>query len=222
MFAPIKEYDNVIYTCYNTSLKLPNKEPNFKVRCGSDGKYELPPNFVWPVCRTDEDHLKPCHCLGDPDVTNPEVCKNLENGECKAKVLLDKLCRNSTIVRTKTTTDYKTNIPLKDRCGVYDLEIATNPCTSAEEHAENLCYCEQREDRGVKDVFQVEFQIKSKLFNSDMAYTMSDFGKQKGIIEKSFDEMMLKNLNESVFRASRFVKSVVMQVNSSSIVFIST
>ena len=136
-------------------------------------------------------------------------------------MLLDKLCRNTTIVRTKTTTDYKTNIPLKDRCGVYDLEIATNPCTSAEEHAENLCYCEQREDRGVKDVFQVEFQIKSKLFNSDMAYTMSDFGKQKGIIEKSFDEMMLKNLNESVFRASRFVKSVVMQVNSSSIVFIS-
>ena len=30
--APIKEYDNVIYTCYNSSLKLPNKAQNFKVR----------------------------------------------------------------------------------------------------------------------------------------------------------------------------------------------
>ena len=29
--APIKEYDNVIYTCYNSSLKLPNKAQNFKV-----------------------------------------------------------------------------------------------------------------------------------------------------------------------------------------------
>ena len=30
--APIKEYDNVIYTCYNSSLKLPNKAQNFKVK----------------------------------------------------------------------------------------------------------------------------------------------------------------------------------------------
>ena len=61
-----------------------------------------------------------------------QICKELEGGECKAKVLLDKLCRNNTVVRTMVTSDYKTNIPLKDRCGVYDLEVATNPCTSAQ------------------------------------------------------------------------------------------
>ena len=48
-----------------------------------------------------------------------QICKELEGGECKAKVLLDKLCRNNTVVRTMVTSDYKTNIPLKDRCGVY-------------------------------------------------------------------------------------------------------
>ena len=92
----------------------------------------MPPDLVWPVCRTDEEHSRPCHCLGDPDITDPEVCKDLEGGECKAKVMLDKLCRNNTVIKSKVTSDYKTNIPLKDRCGVYDLEVATNPCTSAE------------------------------------------------------------------------------------------
>ena len=48
-----------------------------------------------------------------------QICKELEGGECKAKVLLDKLCRNNTVVRTMVTSDYKTNIPLKDRCGVH-------------------------------------------------------------------------------------------------------
>ena len=172
---------------------------------------------MWPVCRTDEEHNKPCHCLGDPEVTDPEVCKDLEGGECKAKVLLDKLCRNNTVIKSKVTTDYKTNIPLKDRCGVYDLEVAANPCTSAEEHAENLCYCEQREDRGVKDVFQIEIMITSKLYVSDMSYTMSEFGKGKewggkAMLEKSIDEMILKNLNESVLKTSRFVRSQVIQV----------
>ena len=46
-----QEYDNVIYTCYNSSLKLANKAPDFRIRCGSDGQYEIPENFVWPVCR---------------------------------------------------------------------------------------------------------------------------------------------------------------------------
>ena len=48
-----------------------------------------------------------------------QICKELEGGECKAKVLLDKLCRNNTVVRTMVTSDYKTNIPLKDRCVEY-------------------------------------------------------------------------------------------------------
>ena len=132
MTAPIKEYDHVVYTCYNSSLKLPDKAKDFRIRCGGDGKYEIEDNYIWPVCRTDEDHQKPCHCLGDPDVTDPEKCMNLENGECKAKIVLDKLCRNTSIVKTMVTTDYRTNIPLKDRCGVYDMEVATNPCTSSE------------------------------------------------------------------------------------------
>lgn len=216
MVAPIKEYDNVIYTCYNESLKLPNKEPNFKIRCGADGNYEIADNYIWPVCRTDEEHRKPCHCLGDPDITDPEKCKDLEDGQCKAKILLDKLCRNNTLVKNMVTSDFKTNIPLKDRCGVYDLEVAQNPCTSPEEHAENLCYCEQREERGVKDIFQIEFVVKSKLYESDMSYTMSEFGKQKSSIEKSIDEMILKNLNESVVKDSQFVRSQVMMVRIAS------
>ena len=104
---------------------------DFRIRCGGDGNYEIPDDFIWPVCRTDEDHRKQCHCLGDPDITDPEVCKDLEGGECKAKLLLDKLCRNTTVVKTKVSSDYKFNIPLKDRCGVYDLEVASNPCTNA-------------------------------------------------------------------------------------------
>ena len=81
-----------------------------------------------------------------------------------------------------------------------------------QEHAENLCYCKQREDRGVKDVFQVEFMIKSKLYISDMSYTMSEFGRQKSMLEKSVDEMILRNLNESVVKPAGFVRSQVMQV----------
>ena len=46
---------------------------SMKVRCGSDGNYEIPEDFVWPVCRTDEEHARTCHCLGDPDITDPEV-----------------------------------------------------------------------------------------------------------------------------------------------------
>ena len=76
-----------------------------------------------------------------------------------------------------------------------------------------MCYCKQREDRGVKDVMQVEFMVTSKLFNSDMSYTMSGFGKQKNLIEKSFDEMMLKNINDSAFRESQFVRTHVMMVS---------
>ena len=37
------------------------------------------------MCRTDKEHQKECHCLGDPDITDPEVCMNIENGECTAK-----------------------------------------------------------------------------------------------------------------------------------------
>ena len=81
-----------------------------------------------------------------------------------------------------------------------------------QEHAENLCYCKQREDRGVKDVFQIEFMIKSKLYISDMSYTMSEFGRQKSMLEKSVDEMILRNLNESVVKPAGFVRSQVMQV----------
>ena len=83
-----------------------------------------------------------------------------------------------------------------------------------QEHAENLCYCKQREDRGVKDVFQVEFMIKSKLYISDMSYTMSEFGRQKSMLEKSVDEMILRNLNESVVKPAGFVRSQVMQVRA--------
>ena len=212
MQAPIKEYDKVVYTCYDETLRLPDKAKSFDVECGSDGEYKIAEDAIWPVCRTTEEHSKPCHCLGDPDITDPEVCMDLEDGQCKAKVLLDKLCRNNTLIRNKVTTDYKTNIPLKDRCGVYDLEVAMNPCTSIEEHAENICYCNYREDRGVKDVFQVEFNIVSKLYVPDMSYTRSEFGKMKGVIEKSFDELILKNLNASVLRESQFVKTVIMQV----------
>ena len=75
-----------------------------------------------------------------------------------------------------------------------------------------MCYCHQREERGVKDVFQIEFQIKSKLYISDMSYTLSKFGNQKELLEKSVDEMFLMNLNESVVKDSRFVRSVVLQV----------
>ena len=83
-----------------------------------------------------------------------------------------------------------------------------------QEHAENLCYCKQREDRGVKDVFQIEFMIKSKLYISDMSYTMSEFGRQKSMLEKSVDEMILRNLNESVVKPAGFVRSQVMQVRA--------
>ena len=83
-----------------------------------------------------------------------------------------------------------------------------------QEHAENLCYCKQREDRGVKDVFQIEFMIKSKLYISDMSYTMSEFGRQKSMLEKSVDEMILRNLNESVVKPAGFVRSQVMQVSA--------
>ena len=58
MMEPIKEYDNVVYTCYNTSLKLPNKQTDFRIRCGGDGNYEIADDFVWPVCQTDEDLRK--------------------------------------------------------------------------------------------------------------------------------------------------------------------
>ena len=66
-------------------FRLPKKAKDFRIRCGSDGKYEIPPDYVWPVCRTDKEHQKECHCLGDPDITDPEVCMNIENGECTAK-----------------------------------------------------------------------------------------------------------------------------------------
>ena len=60
-------------------------------------------------------------------------------------------------------------------------------------------------------MFQLEFQIKSKLYISDMSYTMSQFGNQKEMLEKSIDEMFLKNLNGTVMRNSRFVRTKVMQ-----------
>ena len=110
------------------------------------------------------------------------------------------------LVRTKATTDYKNNIPLKDRCGVVDLAVLRHPCTTMEEHAANLCYCEQREDRGVEDSFYIEFTITSHLYESDMSYTKSKFGNRKETIEKSVDEMFLTNLNSSVFRESGFVR----------------
>ena len=62
-------------------------------------------------------------------------------------------------------------------------------------------------------MFQLEFQIKSKLYISDMSYTMSQFGNQKEMLEKSIDEMFLKNLNGTVMRNSRFVRTKVMQEN---------
>ena len=65
----------------------------------------------------------------------------------------------------------------------------------------------------MKDVFQVEFMIKSKLYISDMSYTMSEFGRQKSMLEKSVDEMILRNLNESVVKPAGFVRSQVMQVS---------
>ena len=66
----------------------------------------------------------------------------------------------------------------------------------------------------MKDVFQVEFMIKSKLYISDMSYTMSEFGRQKSMLEKSVDEMILRNLNESVVKPAGFVRSQVMQVRA--------
>ena len=44
-----------------------------------------------------------------------------------------------------------------------------------------------------------------------MSYTMSQFGNQKEMLEKSIDEMFLKNLNGTVMRNSRFVRTKVMQ-----------
>ena len=59
-------HTSIIYNIYSLSDSV-------KVRCGSDGNYEIPADFVWPVCRTDEEHARTCHCLGDPDITDPEV-----------------------------------------------------------------------------------------------------------------------------------------------------
>ena len=74
-----------------------------------------------------------------------QICKDLEGGECKAKVLLDKLCRNNTVVRTMVTSDYKTNIPLKDRCGVYwpfqEERNTAVECNSDESHTPGMLNC---------------------------------------------------------------------------------
>ena len=104
---PVKEYDSVVYTCYDDKLKLADKSGKFEIQCGSDAQYKHGARDVWPVCQPEEKVAsfkltksnsrvkvgRDCHCLGDAHITDPELCLDLAT--CEAKLLLDKLCRNT-------------------------------------------------------------------------------------------------------------------------------
>ena len=51
---PVKEYDSVVYTCYDDKLKLADKSGKFAIQCGSDAQYKHGSRDVWPVCQPEE------------------------------------------------------------------------------------------------------------------------------------------------------------------------
>ena len=204
---PVKEYDKVEYTCYDETMKIVNNSkviPKFEIECDSDTKYKPATkwqdwNYKWPICQLES--RKKCSCLGDPDITDSAVCSPPPAGTnatvCPAKVLLDTVCRNY----SKFEIMSNQHIPLKDRCGTYD---PTNPTK------ENMCYCQQRENEGVKDAYIMDFHITSELWDKQMAFATTEvFQDLKLRVEANIDNMLLSN---SYFSSRGFTRTVVMKV----------
>ena len=204
---PIKEYDMVEYTCYDETLKLINNSkvlPKFEIECGSDTRYKNETewhdwDYKWPICQKQGE--KKCHCLGDSDITNSTACTPPNDGSnatvCPARELLDKVCRNHTKVKVMNNM----HIPLKDRCGTYDPENPT---------LDNMCYCEQREDEGVKDAYIIDFHITSELWDKQMSFATTDIYKGlKYRVEQNIDNMLL---NDTYFTSRGFTRSVLTKM----------
>ena len=139
---------------------------------------------------------KVTHRLDSPPLfSSPEAGSNAT--VCPARLLLDTICRNY----SKTEIMSNTHIPLKDRCGTY------KPAAPA---LDNMCYCAQREDLGVKDAYFMEFHITSELWDKSMSFVTTDvFMDLKMRVEANIDNMLL---NDTYFNTRGFTRSVVTRV----------
>ncbi len=123
-----------------------------------------------------------CQCLGDLDTP------------ARSKEVLDKFCRNDTILSLRSPPDASGNyiwdqqlkgtpnisLPLKNRCGTVDPYNITD---------DTKCQCLTKEDKGANDGIWLNLEIYNMPFNNELKIIGSElFIKAKNLIEKAVIE----------------------------------